>query len=55
MPTMYGALTSPISRLHPKGASCGRSGMVYMAAVIDWHSKAALSYKISNARLQKNQ
>ena len=23
-------------------------GMVYMAAIIDWHSKAALSYKISN-------
>jgi putative transposase len=23
-------------------------GMVYMAAIIDWHSKAVLSYKISN-------
>ena len=23
-------------------------GMVYMAAIIDWHSKALLSYKISN-------
>jgi len=24
------------------------TGMVYMAAIIDWHSKAVLSYKISN-------
>jgi putative transposase len=23
-------------------------GMVYMAAIIDWHSKAVLSHKISN-------
>ena len=23
-------------------------GMVYMAVIIDWHSKAVLSYKISN-------
>jgi transposase InsO family protein len=23
-------------------------GMVYMTAIIDWHSKAVLSYKISN-------
>ena len=25
------------------------SGFVYMAAIIDWHSKAILSYKISNS------
>ena len=25
-----------------------RSGMVYMAAIIDWHSKAVLSHRISN-------
>ena len=34
MLTMYGVLTSPISRLQ--------------VAVIDWHSKAVLSHKISN-------
>ena len=24
------------------------SGFMYMAAIIDWHSKAILSYKLSN-------
>jgi len=51
MLTTYGVLTSPTSRLHPKGTSCGRSGMVYMATIIDWHSKAVLSYKILNTMI----
>ena len=37
---MYGAPTLPMSRL--------QGGMVYMAAIIDWHSKAVLSHRISN-------
>jgi hypothetical protein len=29
-------------------------GMVYMAAIIDWHSKAVLSHRISNTTLPQN-
>jgi putative transposase len=29
-------------------------GMVYMAAIIDWHSKAVLSYKISKMGICSN-
>jgi putative transposase len=31
-----------VKALHLKG------GMVYLAAIIDWHSKAVLSHRISN-------
>ena len=37
---MYGVPTSTYIKI--------AGGMVYMAAIIDWHSKAVLSYKISN-------
>ena len=31
-----------------RGNLCLNGGVVYLAAIIDWYSKAVLSYKISN-------